>query len=170
MRMKIKMLEGTNAEQEMIIAELRQKSIQVVKAVKSAKTPVVKEIIEPDPEEDARFIQILKDMDEENAKNKVKSVKAVSAKAPATKAKKATSKKTKKVVEKVEPVPEKVEPVAEKESKAKVTKSPKKSPKVKVTIETNNEGNPWGALKPSTLQRKTISQLTEYLQERVSNQ
>lgn len=64
-------------------------------------------------------------------------------------------------------------PAKKKRRTVKKKKSVKKAEKVEsvavvATEVQDDEGNPWGALKQSTLQRKTIAQLTEYLQERVS--
>lgn len=42
-------------------------------------------------------------------------------------------------------------------------------PKKTSTTSDEIDGNPWGKLKESTLKRKTIAQLSEYLNERVSN-
>ncbi len=57
--------------------------------------------------------------------------------------------------------------------KKKKTVKKKKAATVKATVKVNDvddadaNSNPWGGLKQSTLQRKTIAQLTAYLQERV---
>ena len=45
----------------------------------------------------------------------------------------------------------------------------KKPEVVAVSNDEEPKTNPWGGLKQSTLQRKTIAQLTAYLEERVSN-
>lgn len=58
--------------------------------------------------------------------------------------------------------PEKGEVSAKKATK---TKAPRKK-KGAATAPTSDNANPWGALKESTLKRKTIAQLTAYLNER----
>ena len=71
----------------------------------------------------------------------------------------------------------KTKTTVKKKKKTKAKKKKKKTKTVKAKEETPPETppeipveilNPWGELKQSTLQRKTIAQLTAYLEERVS--
>ena len=259
MRVKIQNLQAINEEQSIVIAQLIPKSEETATingaSMKVTDIPLVKEIVERDPEEDARIIQILKGIDEENSKQtaavtkkKTKkkkatkqkvTAKAKKAKSPAKKKKKkATKKKSKKKVqvesEKVDFFMEAIEETSlgnkidekndavydhmngevdeimafisatdaanasEDNVKAEVldavsetrmddvqttvkskkkTKSKKKKKKAKKSVKAKKQTpletqpdalNPWGELKQSTLQRKTIAQLTAYLEERVS--
>ena len=53
--------------------------------------------------------------------------------------------------------------------KKKTTKAKKAAPaKVPAAAAVDDDENPWGKLKESTLKRKTIAQLTAYMEERVS--
>lgn len=214
------MLEAKNLQQEIVIADLRKKTIEVTKVETKHSFPVVKEIGKADPEDDAKILEILKGMDEANAKNAkskkseantnkrkavmktvVKEVEPVMEKADfdeietaeaffvnaiaeADKAKKMSEKEDVKEeimnaisgVEASDDVVVKAETKAPAKKKRKTVKKKKSVRKVQkvepVAVAPaeaqDDEGNPWGALKQSTLERKTIAQLTEYLQERVS--
>ena len=118
-------------------------------------TPAVKEVMKRDPKEDARILQILKDMDDSNAVTKKKT---------ATKKRTVTKKKAKSAVksESVVSAPKKVV--------KKVKKAVKKKKAVaKKPVEVTSVDNPWASLSESTLKRKTVKQLTDYLEERVSH-
>jgi len=191
--------------------------------------PAVKQVMQRDPEEDKRILQILKDMDSANFATKKtvtkkrtvsKKKKAVEKAAPKVESKKVTKKKAatrkvtksvpaqkivevkadkKPVVEIKKATPKKIvevkadtkpveeikkatpkkivevkadtKPVVEKKKvaprNAKKTVVPKKTAEVTTKIETGQDAvNPWASLSESTLKRKTVIQLTEYLGER----
>ena len=117
-------------------------------------TPAVKEVMKRDPQEDARILQILKDMDDSNAVTK----KSATKKRTVTKKKANDDVKSesvvsapKKVVKKLKKAVKKAKVVAEK------------------PVEVTSVDNPWASLSESTLKRKTVKQLTAYLEERVSH-
>lgn len=115
MKVKIQNLQTKNAEQNILIARLVPKSSETATvngaSVKVMDIPLVKEIMERDPEEDIRILQILKEIDDENSKIT----------AAATKKKKVNAKKKKKVTK------------AKVTAKAKKAKSPAKKMKKKAT-------------------------------------
>lgn len=220
-KMKKIMLEKETMEQKIreLQTEVSKLSTQLEKA-EEGKKKAVKEVVakkteieeeypnkvtlEGDPEEDARIIELLKMMDEENKvkkaiaaaeaekkreeeakyvksqknidKKMTKGVEAAQAKAEvatkktraakkkstATKDKAKTSAKKKTATEKAAPKPETApSPVAVKE--------PEPSPVVVKEPEpaaANDSADDWTQLAESTLKRKTIKQLTEYLTEK----
>lgn len=192
--------------------------------------PVGKSTMERDPSEDKKVLDILKDLDDENAKVQAAAAKAKKAVKKKSVKKKAAKKKTrapKKATVTAE-VPVVKKKAVKKKAAKKKTRAPKKSPVIAVVpkesittdealkaIEAAEESfneamsesskeaamieeikgivadaeiavpapkkssspepspvpasseNPWGKLKESTLKRKTIAQLSAYLNERV---
>ena len=158
--------------------------------------PIVKETMEPDPDEEAKILSVLKEIDEANlaaatkkkktvtkrkvaTKTKTAKKKTVTAKAKTVTAKaktaskkkaakkKAASKKKKAAVAKKDEdllVVEEIAAAMKKEADKKEEEEKKVEEKIPVAASLDN---PWGALKESTLKRKTIAQLTAYLGERV---
>lgn len=250
MKGKINRLTEENLQKSVIIARLHEqlnpKKVVEEMEKNNAHVVVVKETMNRDPEEDAKFLELIKSIDEANAKEKKIVKKNAPKEAPRaevveTKAsKKKARKKKKKSPVKVElptngsiaeetndnastedtffmdALPEdefkdldskeqemlmkdlgsvqkeiqeilgreqivfesemkdakpkkKLKKKKKKVSKKTVKKSSKAEAKpVAAGVQVDSANNPWGALKQSTLQRKTIAQLTEYLTERVS--
>jgi len=151
--------------------------------------PIGKSTMPRDPQEEEKILNILKDIDADNAKLQAVASKQKK-KARASKTKKATPKasvkktsKKKKAAKKKKAVPvpepffaeEAAEIVAEVEKEVKavvekpvVKKKKKTTPKKRGAAKKpeSDDPNPWGSLKESTLKRKTIAQLTAYLNER----
>jgi len=193
----------------------KEKELKVAKAAAAApavkKAPPVITVMERDQDEDERFLELIKQVDEENKATATK--KKAAAEKPQTKAKskakaqtskaksksKATDKKKEEVVaeKKSEPKKSKVKgadrvaaaveelaPKATKKSakksaskKSSAKKSAKKAKKAAAAAAAAEEepffaspaagiDNPWSSLSDSTLKRKTIAQLSEYLTER----
>lgn len=131
------------------LSEISKQKASTSDKVKLA--PAVKEVMKRDPQEDARILQILKDMDDSNATTKK----------PATKKRKVTKKKANDVVK------SKTAVSAPKKVVKKVKKAVKKAKVVaEKPVEVTSLDNPWASLSESTLKRKTVKQLTEYLEER----
>lgn len=140
--------------------------------------------LESDPEENARVIELLKLMDEENAMKNKEAAKVrekkreEEAKFVAAEKAKAESKKMTKGVEAAQAKAE----VAKKKASAKKSTAKKAAKKasaktaVAKTVEKESSGggtavattDDWATLEESTLKRKTVAQLTEYLTGKVS--
>lgn len=136
--------------------------------------------LESDPDENARVIELLKEMDSENAVKKKATRKALEKKREeeskfvASEKAKAVSKKMTKGVEAAQAKAEvavKKRKAATKKAKSATAKS--KSPvKKKAAVAKKTAAAPssddWATLAESTLKRKTVAQLTDYLSGKVS--
>lgn len=194
-KMKKIVLEKESAEQKILELQAQVSKLtsqlekaeagkkKTAKAVVTKKTEIEEEypnkfVMEGDPEEDARIIELLKAMDEENkgkqAKAAVEAEKKREQEAKYVKAQKNVDKKMTKGVEaaqaKAEVVTKKKKSATKKKStvtKAKATTTPKKkaAPKKAAPATTTASGSDddWTQLSESTLKRKTVAQLTEYL-------
>jgi hypothetical protein len=207
-------LTAENDQLRQTIEKLTMQLNPAAAAVVGVEAPIVKERMPRDPDEDAKVLEILKEIDQMNAKKP-----ETPAKAPAKSKKKAevvdvsipydaaaklayeasdkkmtyAKFKAKYEADAIDLVKSKRAPksdsaeatVAEETIEKTVKKTtaakkatpvkkvaPKKkeaAPEKKNTKKTSeNDANPWGALSESTLKRKTIAQLTEYLETRVS--
>jgi len=218
-------LTAENDQLRQTIEKLTMQLNPAAAAVVGVEAPIVKERMPRDPDEDAKVLEILKEIDQMNAKKPAKKAAAEAsktktpAKAPAKSKKKAevvdvsipydaaaklayeasdkkmtyAKFKAKYEADAIDLVKSKRAPksdsaeatVAEETIEKTVKKTtaakkatpvkkvaPKKkeaAPAKKNTKKTSeNDANPWGALSESTLKRKTIAQLTEYLETRVS--
>ena len=133
--------------------------------------------MESDPEENARVIELLKLMDEENAMKNKEAAKVrekkreEEAKFVAAEKAKAESKKMTKGVEAAQAKAE-----AKKSTAKKAAKKASAKTAVAKTVEKESSGggtavattDDWATLEESTLKRKTVAQLTEYLTGKVS--
>mmetsp|Transcript_25816 Transcript_25816/g.29974 ORF Transcript_25816/g.29974 Transcript_25816/m.29974 type:complete len:607 (+) Transcript_25816:476-2296(+) len=219
LRIRIEDLKHENAQKQILIDKLilRLHDETFDDAIEhTIEIPIVKETFVPDPEDDVKLLEIIKSIDDENAKQKkkvkkkapkkegVKASMVPNAKKTLTKKKKAP-KAAKTVVAIKEPVEveteddfkeiraaedffmdaisevaaanvdaiKEIDAKNEQEKKnnpkGKRTKRPRRKTRAKVEKVVADDGsdtNPWGVLKPSTLQRKTIAQLSAYLKER----
>jgi hypothetical protein len=211
-------LTAENDQLRQTIEKLTMQLNPAAAAVVGVEAPIVKERMPRDPDEDAKVLEILKEIDQMNAKKPAKkaAAKASKTKTPAKEAevvdvsipydaaaklayeasdKKMTYAKFKAKYEadaidlvksKRAPKSDSAEATVAEETIEKTVKkttaakkatpvkkvAPKKkeaAPAKKNTKKTSeNDANPWGALSESTLKRKTIAQLTEYLETRVS--
>jgi hypothetical protein len=194
-KMKKIVLEKESAEQKILELQAQVSKLtsqlekaedgkkKATKAVVTKKTEIEEEypnkfVMEGDPEEDARIIELLKAMDEENkgkqAKAAVEAEKKREQEAKYVKAQKNVDKKMTKGVEaaqaKAEVVTKKKKSSAKKKStatkaKAKTTPKKKAAPKKAAPAPATASGSDddWTQLAESTLKRKTVAQLTEYL-------
>lgn len=189
-KMKKIVLEKESAEQKILELQAQVSKLtsqlekaeagkkKATKAVVTKKTEIEEEypnkfVMEGDPEEDARIIELLKAMDEENkgkqAKAAVEAEKKREQEAKYVKTQKNVDKKMTKGVEaaqaKAEVVTKKKKSAAKKKStatKAKAKTTPKKKA-APATATANGSDDDWTQLAESTLKRKTVAQLTEYL-------
>ena len=129
--------------------------------------------MESDPEEDQRVVELLKLMDEENAIKKKAAAEALEkkreeeAKFVAAEKAKAESKKMAKGVEsaqvKAEAVTKKMKGATKKAATKSKSETKKKAVSKKKASGSAAASDDWTSLAESTLKRKTVAQLTEYL-------
>jgi hypothetical protein len=196
-KMKKIVLEKESAEQKILELQAQVSKLtsqlekaeagkkKATKAVVTKKTEIEEEypnkfVMEGDPEEDARIIELLKAMDEENkgkqAKAAVEAEKKREQEANYVKAQKNVDKKMTKGVEaaqaKAEVVTKKKKSAAKKNNTAtkakakttpKKTAAPKKAAPAPAPATASGSDDDWTQLAESTLKRKTVAQLTEYL-------
>lgn len=138
----------------------------------SVVTPRTEKIIDRDPEENEKILEIIKEVEEANIKGKEGKVKA----ALATKKTKPATKATPKPKAEKKPA---VKSVSEDTPPPKAAKKKKTSPakskaptKAKAPASKRAQKAPagggkkdWSQLSDSTLKRKTVAQLTEYLSD-----
>jgi len=162
------------------------------KKTKTVKTEIEKEyptkvVMKSDPDEDGRILELLKALDEENKVKKqkaaeelekkreeeakfvaaekkkavsrkmTKGVEAAQAKAEVAKKKKAATKKAKKASTKAKSVATKKTTATKKAVTKKTVTVTKRAPRATANVDD------WASLADSTLKRKTVAQLTEYL-------
>eukprot|EP00574_Skeletonema_japonicum_P010840 CAMPEP_0201721008 /NCGR_PEP_ID=MMETSP0593-20130828/5821_1 /ASSEMBLY_ACC=CAM_ASM_000672 /TAXON_ID=267983 /ORGANISM="Skeletonema japonicum, Strain CCMP2506" /LENGTH=523 /DNA_ID=CAMNT_0048211753 /DNA_START=40 /DNA_END=1611 /DNA_ORIENTATION=+ len=181
MEQKVRELQAELVKLNSRLEQANEGKKKAVKAVTAKKTEIEEEYpskvtLEGDPEEEARIIEILKMMDEEN---KVKKAKAA-AEAEKKREEEAKYVKSQKNIidEKMTKGVEAAQAKAEVASKKKRTTKKKKStaPKAKAKTSAKKKTvtkkaasssiDDWTQLADSTLKRKTIAQLTEYLTEK----
>ena len=186
-----KKLESLQQETEQLKKQLKAATGSAADANGAVEAPVAapkrapKKVEPRDPKEDERLLQIIKEQDLANAsaatatKPKKKAAKKRAEKKVSKK--KVVAKKAEKVV--VVEMEEKVVPTEPKDvffanTTAPATEKPKKekaaAPKNEPAAAPKNEAvvshssdNPWSSLSETTLKRKTIKELTDYLSERV---
>lgn len=174
-----------------ILAEFESRSEDAVESAEiEIEIPIVKETMERDPDEEAKILSVLKEIDEANlaakkkktvtkrkiaTKKKTAKAKNVTAKEKTVTAKAKTATKKKTVTKKKAVTKKKKQTVVAKEAVddvlvvEEIAAAIKKEQEEKVEekiVAVASTGNPWGILKESTLKRKTIAQLKAYLQER----
>lgn len=134
MKEKIERLTSENMEQRIIIAQLNEKlnPTKIVQEIEKTKADVVivKESMNRDPAEDAKFLKLIKGIDEANAKKKKKQVVVAAA---------AEAEKVEEIVVETKAPAKKKKKKAAKKTKKKATKAPKKKKVVATAAATVGE-------------------------------
>lgn len=179
MEQKVRELQAEVAKLNSQLEQANEGKKKAIKAVSAKKTEIEEEYpskvtLEGDPEEDARIIEILKMMDEENKVKKAEAA-AEAEKKREEEAKYVKSQKNidKKMTKGVEAAQAKAEVAS---TKKRTTKKKSSAPKAKAKTSAKKKTVPkkaasssiddWTQLADSTLKRKTVAQLTEYLTEK----
>lgn len=179
MEQKVRELQAEVAKLNSQLEKANEGKKKAITAVTAKKTEIEEEYpskvtLEGDPEEDARIIEILKMMDEENKVKKAKAA-AEAEKKREEEAKYVKSQKNidKKMTKGVEAAQKKAETASKKKrSTKKKSTAPKAKAKTSAKKKTvtkraaSSSIDDWTQLADSTLKRKTVAQLTEYLTEK----
>ena len=183
---KIRELQAEMSKLNSKLEQAKEGKKKAVKAVTAKKTEIEEEYpnkvtLEGDPDEDARIIEILKMMDEENIAKKAKAaVEAEKKREEEAKYVKSQKNIDEKMTKGVEVAQAKAEVATKKKrttkKKSTATKAKAKTSAKKKTVmeksapapvkASSGPINDWTQLADSTLKRKTVAQLTEYLTEK----
>eukprot|EP00986_Skeletonema_menzelii_P006617 scaffold2527_cov185-Skeletonema_menzelii.AAC.4 len=182
MELKIRELQAEVSKLNAQLEKANEGKKKTAKAVTAKKTEIEEEYptkvtLEGDPEEDARIIEILKMMDEENKAKKAKAAAEAEKKreeeAKYVKSQKNIDNKMTKGVESAQAKAEvatKKRATKKKSTATKAKTSAKKKTVTKKAAEAPENASSsiddWTQLADSTLKRKTVAQLTEYLTEK----
>lgn len=163
-------LKKLKAENERLKAQLctvqgGETTMNVVSEEKSLSSHSSQEVLDRDPEENEKILEIIKEVEEANMKGKKapKKKKASPSSKKVVTAKKATKTSTKKANE--------PKASTKKASATKVAAKKTPAPKKKKSPASKSDASvakDWSQLSDSTLKRKTIAQLKEYLMEQKS--
>lgn len=160
MKNDIKKLAEENASLKMKVLSLTQDNASMTESKGSpSPSPPDLEVIERDPTEDARILAIIKEVDDKNTKKKSKTKKK---RAGVKAGGKTLKKKTKQVTSNISHDSSNPADAKKLTAKSVATKKEVRD------IAGSASQNPWSELSDSTLKRKTVAELKEYLLERVS--
>lgn len=178
MEQKIRELQAEVSKLNTQLEKTNEGKKKAVKAVTVKKTEIEEEYptkvtLEGDPDEDARIIELLKMMDEENKVKKAKAAAEAEKKreeeAQYVKTQKNIDKKMTKGVEAAQAKAEtatKKKRTAKKKSTATKAKTSAKKKAASAPVKASSSTDDWTQLAESTLKRKTVAQLTQYLTEK----
>jgi DNA primase catalytic subunit len=150
-----KEIENLKAETAKLKAQLEAATAKAPAAAatttKTAAAAAPKQVLARDPDEDKKILNIIKEKDTENQKTGLK-----------------TKKGPKKVAAKAEESEELFfgEPLKPKASSKSATKKAAKKVTEKAATKTASKSDDWSTLSMSTLKRKTVKDLSDYLSER----
>lgn len=158
MKNDIKKLAEENASLKMKVLSLTQDNASMTESKASpSPSPPDLEVIERDPTEDARILAIIKEVDDKNTKKKSKTKKK---RAGVKAGGKTLKKKTKQVTSNISHDSSNPADAKKLTAKSVATKKEVRD------IAGSASQNPWSELSDSTLKRKTVAELKEYLLER----
>jgi hypothetical protein len=171
---KVEVLPQDPGESKRILDIIKEKDLENVKPPKKEKAPPKKEKAPPKKEKaPSRLLDVLREAEQERV-TATATVTAPKKAAPKKKAAKKTAQKEKEVVieeKEVVNLDVKVEKPANETSFFVEVEKPAPKAKAKnandnVQVEVPKAENPWSTLSQSTLKRKTIKELADYLSER----